>query len=65
MHVLGTHIEMSNVPGRDYPLGSTYQPQEHVLQLTPAHLLKLHDAVRVMRNTPSRKILDDFILYPL
>jgi hypothetical protein len=36
-----------------------------VLQLTPAHLLKLHDAVRVMRNTPSRKILDDFIIYPL
>jgi hydroxyacylglutathione hydrolase len=65
MHVLGTHIEMSNVPGRDYPLGSTYQPQEHVLQLTPAHLLKLHDAVRVMRNTPIRKIFDDFIIYPL
>ena len=64
-HVLGTHIEMSNVAGRDYPRGSTYQPQEHVLQLTPTHLLQLHKAVRVMGTTPSRKILDDFIIYPL
>jgi hydroxyacylglutathione hydrolase len=28
-HVLGCHIEMTNEPGRDYPLGATYQPREH------------------------------------
>jgi hypothetical protein len=56
---------MSQVPGQDYPRGSTYQPQEHVLQLTPAHVLQLHEAVQVMGPTPSRKTLDDFIIFPL
>ena len=37
MHVLGTHIEMSNVPGRDYPQGSIYQPQE--IRCNPLHAL--------------------------
>lgn len=27
-HVMGCHIEMSTRPGRDYPIGANYQPQE-------------------------------------
>jgi hydroxyacylglutathione hydrolase len=27
-HVLGCHIEMTRKPGRDYPLGATYQSDE-------------------------------------
>ena len=27
-HVLGCHIEMTRTPGRDYPLGCRYQPDE-------------------------------------
>lgn len=65
VHILGTHIEMSNVPGIDYPIGSTFQPHEHVLQLTRAHLSKLHDAVETMGDTPVKQSYDDFIIYPL
>ena len=33
-HVLGTHIEQTSTPFVDYPRGTTYQPDEHVLELT-------------------------------
>ncbi len=33
-HVLGTHIEQSGTPFVDYPVGSMFQPNEHLLQLT-------------------------------
>ena len=37
-HVLGCHIEMTRRPGRDYPIGSTYQPAELPLEMTAAQL---------------------------
>jgi len=37
-HVMGCHIEMTTQPGRDYPLGATYQPHERTLQMTVAQL---------------------------
>ena len=33
-HVLGTHIEQSRTPYLDCPRGTTYQPDEHVLELS-------------------------------
>jgi hydroxyacylglutathione hydrolase len=60
-HVLGCHIEMTNRPGRDYPLGATYQPDERHLQLTPDHLSAIRDAARATRPGVYRS--DDFILY--
>ena len=33
-HVLGCHVEMTGRPGRDFPLGATYQPDERALQMT-------------------------------
>lgn len=63
--VLGTHIEMSNTPGEDYNFGATYHPDEHPLQLTPAHLQELLDAVNGMQGNPQIEVHDDFIVYPL
>jgi glyoxylase-like metal-dependent hydrolase (beta-lactamase superfamily II) len=60
-HVLGCHIEMTTKPGRDYPLGATYQPHEHPLQLTPADLVTIRDAAR--SATPKVRRFNDFILY--
>src|SRR5262245_41060317 len=37
-HVMGCHIEMTTTPGKDYLIGSTYQPEEPPLQLTVEHL---------------------------
>jgi glyoxylase-like metal-dependent hydrolase (beta-lactamase superfamily II) len=42
--VLGAHIEQGRRPYFDYPRGTTYQPDEHVLQLTRAHVFELHEA---------------------
>jgi len=63
-HVLGTHIEMSTKPGVDYPVRTTYQPEEHALQMTPANILELYDAVSKMGDTPVRDVHKDFIVYP-
>ena len=63
--VLGTHVEMSSTPGDDYPIGSTYQPDEHVLQLTREHLLELDAALTLLGNNPMLDVHDDFIVYPL
>lgn len=45
-HVLGCHIEMTRTPDEDYPRGTTHQPDEPPLQLTPGHLRRLHDALQ-------------------
>jgi hydroxyacylglutathione hydrolase len=62
--VLGTHIEMSNKAGVDYPVRTTYQPEEHGLALTPRHILELHEAISKMADGPVREIHADFIVYP-
>ena len=36
--LLGAHIEMQRSPGQLYPLGTTFQPDEHPLQLLPGDL---------------------------
>jgi glyoxylase-like metal-dependent hydrolase (beta-lactamase superfamily II) len=64
VHVLGTHIEMSNKDGVDYPVRTTFQPEEHELELSPAHLLELHEALSNMKDSPVRETHKDFIIYP-
>jgi hydroxyacylglutathione hydrolase len=43
--VLGTHVEMSATPGVAYPYGTTYQPDEHTLQMPVEVLLTLAAAL--------------------
>jgi hydroxyacylglutathione hydrolase len=63
-YVLGTHIEMSKTRGEDFPFGSTFHPNEHVLQLRRSHLLELLDGVLGMRDFPHIEVHKDFIIYP-
>ena len=63
-HVLGTHIEMTQMPGVDFPFGVDGHPNEHALELTWAHLVELRDAVDAP-TYPVYEEHDDFILYPL
>ena len=58
-HVLGTHIEQSRTPYLDYPRGTAYQPEEHVLELSRAHVLELNDAFQKMKK-PQTLSLPDF-----
>ena len=61
--VLGTHIEMTSTPDVDYPIGTTWQPEEHVLPLTVDDIARLAEAAAAM-ETPERTHLGDFIIWP-
>jgi glyoxylase-like metal-dependent hydrolase (beta-lactamase superfamily II) len=62
IHVLGNHIEMTNLPRQLYPLGTTFQPDEHVLPLTAAHIDEFHNACEAMSDDPHLDVHDDFII---
>lgn len=62
-HVLGCHIEMTTQPGRDYPLGATYQPDERPLAMTMAQLHEVRDAARSVTARKGAHRFDDFVIY--
>lgn len=62
-HVMGGHIEMTTEPGRDYPLGATYQPDEHVLTMTTDQLTAVRDAAKDAGGRKGVFVHDDFIIY--
>lgn len=63
-HVLGNHIEETNTPFLDYPVGTIYQPNEHELALSRGSLLELEDALLSMHGVPRRLALSDFSVWP-
>ena len=63
-HVLGTHIEQSRTPFIDYVTGTTYQPNEHSLELGRSHLLELQDALHATKGTPAKIALRDLTVVP-
>src|SRR5580698_7742407 len=63
-HLLGCHIEQTATPYLDYPIGSMYQHDEHVLELGRGALLELDALVRGM-DTPRRVAMRDFTLWPV
>ena len=60
--VLGGHIEMSRTPGRDYPVGSTYQPDEVPLSLPAERIADIRDAARAAVK-PGVYVHPDFIIW--
>jgi hydroxyacylglutathione hydrolase len=62
-HVLGCHIEMTRQPGRDYPIGATYQPDEQVLQMTVAQLEDVRAAAASVAAKQGAHRFDDFLIY--
>jgi len=63
-HLLGTHIENTSTPYKDYPVGTVDQPDEHVLELTRAQLLELDAALDSMRGKVVRSVMKDFTIWP-
>jgi hydroxyacylglutathione hydrolase len=61
-HVMGCHVEMSMKPGRDYPIGSRYQPDEVAIQMTVDQLIAARDAAKASTR-PGVHRFDDFIIY--
>ena len=62
-HVLGCHIEMTRQPGRDYPLGATYQPDERALEMTVAQLGDVRAAAASVAGKQGVHRFDDFVIY--
>jgi len=62
-HVLGCHVEMSRQPGRDYPLGATYQPDERALQMTVAQLRDVQRSASAVAGKQGAHRFDDFVIY--
>ncbi len=60
---MGCHIEMTRMPGRDYPIGTLCQPDEPPLQMTVAQLVAVRDATRAAAGKSGVHVFDDFIIY--
>ena len=65
-HVLGAHVEMTSTPGLNYPYGTIFQPDEHVLELSAAHVLELDAALTALGPTPPSGPVahDHFVIDP-
>jgi glyoxylase-like metal-dependent hydrolase (beta-lactamase superfamily II) len=61
-HVLGCHIEMTNQAGVDYPIFTTYQPDEPPLQMTVGRLLDIRKAIEEIGDRPGRHAFPDFVI---
>lgn len=64
-HILGCHIEQMGRPYREYTIGSIYQPEEHVLELSRGHLLELNDALKDQGGKAARVANRDFTVWPM
>lgn len=63
-YVMGTHIEMTRTRDVDYPIRTTYQPEEHHLPLSVSDIHLLKNAIAEM-EAPQRVYLGSFIIWPL
>ena len=61
--VMGCHVEMTRTPGRDFPIGATYQPGERPLQLSAGRLAAVRDATASIAGRRGVYSFDDFIVY--
>ena len=61
--VLGCHVELTADPGRDHPIGATYQARERPLPLSVRQLTAIRDAAASVAGTPGVHRFDDAIIY--
>jgi glyoxylase-like metal-dependent hydrolase (beta-lactamase superfamily II) len=64
-HLLGCHIEMTTTPGLDYPIRTTYQPDEPPLEMSVSQLRDLHRAVEAIADRPGRYVYPEFVIHHL
>ncbi|MEE4380473.1 MAG: MBL fold metallo-hydrolase [Pseudomonadales bacterium] len=61
-HLVNNHIEMTTTPGVDYPVGTTWQPDEPPMQMTREMLDVAIEATRTI-DRPGIYVYDDFLIY--
>ncbi|NUT07870.1 MAG: MBL fold metallo-hydrolase [Hamadaea sp.] len=62
-YVLGCHVEMRRRPGRDFPIGATYQPDERPLEMTVEQLRHVRKAAYEVAGRRGVHRFDDFVVY--
>jgi hydroxyacylglutathione hydrolase len=60
-HVLVTHIEQTKTAFLVYPRDTNYQPEEHSIDLTRAHVIELNAFIK-MGNSPATIALPEFTI---
>jgi hydroxyacylglutathione hydrolase len=64
-HIIGNHIEQTRTAYLDYPVGTMYQPNEHVLEMTRGDLLELEVGLLSLHGKPARLALADMTIWPV
>ena len=64
-HIIGNHIEQTRTPYLDYPVGTMYQPEEHVLEMTRGDLLELEAGLLSLHGKPARLALPEVTIWPV
>lgn len=62
VHLVNNHIEMTREPEIDYPIGTTWQPNEPPMQMTLSMLDEAVEASEVIHRAGIYKF-DDFLIY--
>lgn len=60
---MGAHIEMTRTRGRDYSIGTTYQPEEPPLQMTLDQMRALRGAATRVADLRGAHTFDDFVIF--
>src|SRR5438270_410259 len=63
--LLGGHVEMKKTKRQLYPIGTTFQPDEHSLPLAAGRLADWHNACEALGDHPHHDVHDEFIIEPL
>lgn len=64
--VLGAHIEMTRIPGKDYASEAATHPDEHPLELPAGTIAELQEGLKAPLDTPgARQVHDRFIIVPV
>lgn len=62
--LLGAHIEMAPVPGKSFEPDERVRQAEHVLELPPAIVPEIRQALSKMGGRPRVEVHDEFVLFP-
>jgi glyoxylase-like metal-dependent hydrolase (beta-lactamase superfamily II) len=64
--ILGAHIEMTRVPGKDYAHEAPSHPDEHLLELPAASIRELREGLKAPLDQPNvPQVHDHFIIMPV
>ena len=63
-YILGNHIEMTKIAGKDYPTGTLFQPNEQILPLKTKDLILLNDTLQQLNQNKKRVVFKKFIVTP-